>query len=292
MRTIEYVLAAIPGQRQPSLRKERTFHRRLALDDVPDHHLRYYRFPREHIRALCTTLEPRLQRPTARSHALPVDVQVLLALRFYASGSFQFIVGDTVAVSQSSASRIVAQVTDALCSLAAEYIRFPTTIRAAIATAIAFSQIAGFPKVLGCIDALVQIKPPKGQEHLYRNRKGLYTINVQAICDAEGVITQLVLKWPGSTHDSFIWPWLLTPVRSPVGPAEEQYYNSAHTRMRQVIERTCGVLKGRFRCLHQSGGALQYSMLMCTKILVASTMLHNMFVRHGIDFSFTDGTPL
>ncbi|XP_075739831.1 putative nuclease HARBI1 isoform X1 [Rhipicephalus microplus] len=316
---MEYVLAANAGQRQPSLRKERTFHRRLALDDVPDQHLRYYRFPREHIRALCTTLEPRLQRPTARSRTLPVDVQVLLALRFYASGSFQSMVGDTVGVSQSSASRIVAQVTDALCSLAAEHIRFPTTMRAANAMAIAFSQIAGFPKVLGCIDGThVQIKPPKGQEHLCRNRKGLYTINVQAICDAEGVITQLTSKWPGSTHDSFTWaycdlrrcfqrrespdgwllgdsgyalePWLLTPVRSPVGPAEEQY-NSAHTRTRQVIERTFGVLKGRFRCLHQSGGALQYNPLMCTKIVVACTMLHNMCVRHGIDFSFTDDDP-
>nr|XP_037270446.1 putative nuclease HARBI1 [Rhipicephalus microplus] len=169
--------------------------------------------------------------------------------------------------------------------------------------------IAGFPKVLGCIDGThVQIKPPKDQEHLYRNRKGLYTINVQVICDAEGAITQLTSKWPGSTHDSFIWadcdlrkcfqrrqlpdgwllePWLLTPVRSPVGPAKEQY-NSAHTRMRQVIERTFGVLKGCFRCLHQSGGALQYSPLMCTKIRVACAMLHNMCVRHGIDFNFTD----
>nr|XP_037288706.1 putative nuclease HARBI1 [Rhipicephalus microplus] len=302
---MEYVLAANAGQRQPSLRKERTFHRRLALDDVPDQHLRYYRFPREHIRALCTTLEPRLQRPTARSRTLPVDVQVLLALRFYASGSFQSMVGDTVGVSQSSASRIVAQVTDALCSLAAEHIRFPTTMRAANAMAIAFSQIAGFPKVLGCIDGThVQIKPPKRQEHLHRNRKGLYTINIQAICNAEGVITQLTSKWPGrcfqrrESPDGWLLgdsgyalePWLLTPVRSPVGPAEEQY-NSAHTRTRQVIERTFGVLKGRFRCLHQSGGALQYNPLMCTKIVVACTMLHNMCVRHGIDFSFTDDDP-
>ncbi|KAL3205988.1 hypothetical protein MRX96_040486 [Rhipicephalus microplus] len=44
-------------------------------------------------------------------------------------------------------------------------------------------------------------------------------------------------------------------------------------------------------CLHQSGGALQYNPLMCTKIVVACTMLHNMCVRHGIDFSFTDDDP-
>ncbi|KAH7934614.1 hypothetical protein HPB51_029019 [Rhipicephalus microplus] len=225
---MEYVLAAIAGHRQPSLRRERTFHRRLATDDVPHQPLRYYRSPREHIRTL------------------------------------------------------------------------------------SFSEIAGFLKVLGCIHGThVQSKPPKDQEHLYRNRKGLYTINVQTICDAEGAITQLTSKWPGSTHDSFIWadcdlrrcfqrrqspdggsgyalePWLLTPVRSPVGPANEQY-NSAHTRMRQVIERTFGVLKRRFRCLHQSRGALQYSPLMCTKIRVACAMLHNMCVRHGIDFNFTD----
>lgn len=313
-------MAAIARERQPSLRRERTFRRRLALDDVPDQHLRNYRFPRQHIVTLCTTLEPRLQRPTARSHALPVDVQVLLALRFFASGSFQTTVGDTVGVSQSSASRVVAEVTDALCSLAAEHIRFPATLRAANASAIAFSQIAQFPKVLGCIDGThVQIKPPKDQEHVFRNRKGLYSINVQAICNAEGAITQLTSRWPGSTHDSFVWancdlrrcfergelpdgwllgdsgyalePWLLTPLRSAAGPAEQRY-NAAHTRTRQVIERTFGILKGRFRCLHQSGGVLQYSPSMCARIVVACAVLHNMCVRHGIGLDATDDDPV
>ncbi|XP_049270038.1 putative nuclease HARBI1 [Rhipicephalus sanguineus] len=179
-----------------------------------------------------------------------------------------------------------------------------------------YVEIAQFPEVLGCIDSThVQIKPPKDQEHVYRNRKGLYSNNVQAICNAEGAITQLASWLPGSTHDSFVWascdlrrcsergelpdgwllgdsgyalePWLLTPLRSAAGPAEERS-KAAHTRTRQVIERTFGILKGRFTCLHQSGGVLQYSPAMCAKIMVASAVLHNMCVRHAISLDATD----
>ncbi|KAJ8364596.1 hypothetical protein SKAU_G00078220 [Synaphobranchus kaupii] len=40
--------------------------------------------------------------------------------------------------------------------------------------------------------------------------------------------------------------------------AEEQRYNLAHSRTRSVVERTIGLLKGRWRCLDASGGKLLY----------------------------------
>ena len=37
------------------------------------------------------------------------------------------------------------------------------------------------------------------------NRKPFYSINVQAVCDSDAFITNIVARWPGSTHDSRIF---------------------------------------------------------------------------------------
>ncbi|XP_046582784.1 putative nuclease HARBI1 [Haliotis rubra] len=84
----------------------------------------------------------------------------------------------------------------------------------------------------------------------------------------------VVVKWPGSTHDLLMWsncsiatkvvqqtpdgwllgdsgcacrPWLLTPFTEPQTRPQERY-NSAHTKTRNTIERAFGVLKARFSC--------------------------------------------
>lgn len=70
----------------------------------------------------------------------------------------------------------------------------------------AFLGIAGFPRVLGCIDGThIAIKVSKEDKPAYLNRKGYTSINVQAICNSESIITELTVKWPGSTHDSYMW---------------------------------------------------------------------------------------
>ncbi|KAJ1152909.1 hypothetical protein NDU88_005683, partial [Pleurodeles waltl] len=46
--------------------------------------------------------------------------------------------------------------------------------------------------------------------------------------------------------------WLLTPVRNLRTDAERNY-NEAHGRTSRVKERTIGLLKARFQCLHISG---------------------------------------
>lgn len=46
---------------------------------------------------------------------------------------------------------------------------------------------------------------PVEDEAIFMNRKNDHSINVQAICDAQLVFVNTVAKWPGSTHDSFMW---------------------------------------------------------------------------------------
>lgn len=120
---------------------------------LPDHILmRQYRLPRPAVIFLIRLLAEDLQRRTRRSTPLPVALQVMLALRFLASGSFQMVLGGTLGVSQSSVSRVVRHVATALCRRAGMFIKFPTTAAQCITTKQQFADIAGFPNVLGAVD--------------------------------------------------------------------------------------------------------------------------------------------
>lgn len=169
---------------------------------------------------------------------------------------------------------------------------------------------AAFPNVLGSIDGtLIPIKRPSQDEHLYVSRKGSHAINTQVVCDANLVITNIVAKWPGSTHDSFVWntcnlqnafernaigsgwilgdsgypcqPYLLTPILNPACQNERRY-NVMQRKTRNTSERCIGVWKMRFLCLHKFGGCLMFSPARCVNVIVATAILHNICVRHNV----------
>ncbi|XP_018007920.1 putative nuclease HARBI1 [Hyalella azteca] len=254
--------------------------------------------------------EPQLKRNTSRSHAISVCTQILVALRFYASGSFQNIVADSSGLSQQSVSKIITSVSNILAERARNEIKMPADILQLQQTMRDFHAIAGFPRVIGAIDGShIPIKAPTEDEEIYVNRKKFHSINIQVVCDAQRVIINYDVKYPGSTHDAYIWnrstlrtrfqhgefrdgillgdsgyplePSLMTPFANPASPAEEEF-NRCHTRTRTIIEQTFGVLKSRFRCLHKSGGNLQYDPLKCAKITAACLLLHNRCIKRRI----------
>jgi hypothetical protein len=69
-----------------------------------------------------------------------------------------------------------------------------------------FMNDSGIPGIVGAIDCTHSpIQSPGGNTaELFRNRKGFFSINVQAICDYDLMFTNVV-RWPGSTHDSRIF---------------------------------------------------------------------------------------
>ena len=169
-----------------------------------------------------------------------------------------------------------------------------------------FSTIRGFPGVIGCIDCKhIPISSPVGKNaEIFRNRKVFFSINVQAVCDPNMLITNIVCHWPGSTHDSRIFNnsalcskfennlidrlllgdgsypcrhHLMTPVNNPV-TAKEKNYNKAHIATRGKVERMFGVWKQRFRCLRIP---LCMHLENSLTVIVSTACLHNFAINNG-----------
>ena len=299
-------------RRRHLLRKQRVFHARINPLDVydDDEIRRRYRLTRPLILELYDLIGAGLEPRTNRNHAIPGMLKIFCALRYYACGSFQTVVGDGLGIHRSSVSRIVTKVTNAICRLRNRYISFPRTQEQLTAVKQAFHRVAQFPNVIGAIDGtLISILTPHEDEHLYVSRKGGHSLNILAICDTNMKFLYVVVKYPGSTNDAYIWSnchleqilengdlgdgWLLgdsgfgldrhllTPISDPQTQAERDY-NSAHCRTRQVIERAFGLTKQRFRCIHRSGGDLTYDPAKCCKIIVTCMILHNICVNANV----------
>ena len=158
-----------------------------------------FRFGRDSINNLADLLSDDLARNTARNHALSPLVQVLVALRFFASGSFLEVIGDTFGLPKSTVSRCITAVSQALVRRQHMFIVWPdwdedrkTIIKQA------FFAKNGFPGVIRCIDCThIDIQAPRINESDFANRKGYHSLNVQAIRDHEGESDSGVL---GSKH--------------------------------------------------------------------------------------------
>uniref|UniRef100_A0A6P7GN86 Nuclease HARBI1 n=1 Tax=Diabrotica virgifera virgifera TaxID=50390 RepID=A0A6P7GN86_DIAVI len=165
----------------------------------------------------------------------------------------------------------------------------------------------GFPRVIGCIDGShIKITSPGGNDaEIYRNRKGYFSINIQAVCSADGLFQSITARWPGSAHDQTILNntvvkqrfmrgdfangvllgdggytctnYLLTPLRDPQTEAERRY-NQAHIGTRVKVEQLFGVWKRRFPIMAYG---CRLSLTTVLPIIVATACLHNVAVRQG-----------
>ncbi|XP_064463532.1 putative nuclease HARBI1 [Ornithodoros turicata] len=237
---------------------------------------RRYRFSKDTVRFIIEVVRPDLQA-SEFNNAIPPDLQVLSALRFFAKGSYQDDASDIHGFSQPTQSRIVRRISVALASRRAQFIKFPVLPAEQEDAKTQFLRKFGFPFTVGVIDCThIRIKSPGGQAaQMYINRKGYYSLNVQLVCDAKEAITNVVARWRGSAHDSRIWQeselhrtfssgaihgvllgdngyatteHLLTPLLRPRTEREERF-SAAHRKTRQLSERVIGQLKNKFRCL-------------------------------------------
>ena len=99
-----------------------------------------------------------------RNDAIPPMCQLLVALRYYATGSFCITLGDCAGVSKSAANRAIHKVSRAICTLKRKYIRFPSTDEEIRTAQHLNFEVASFPRVLGMLDCThIQITSPGKQ---------------------------------------------------------------------------------------------------------------------------------
>ena len=231
--------------------------------------------------------------------SVPPIIQLLVTLQFFGSGSFLRNLGDIFGLHISTVSRIVHRCSRAIASLHRQFICFPVDDDIQKIQQ-EFYAIAGLPGIVGAIDCthIPILCPSKDQGELFRNRKGYFSINVQVIGDAKLKINNIVVRWPGSAHDSRIFDnseicarferdeidgvllgdngyplrrYLMTPLLHPITDAERRY-NSAHCRSRVRVENLFGVWKRRFPCLSRK---LNLKLDSSLATIVSCGVLHN-----------------
>ena len=217
-----------------------------------------------------------------------------------------------IGVSQSSVSRIIDQVSTALCMHWDEYVIFPDE-NEKNAIAQQFFLRNHLPGVFGCIDgSQIEIKRPsrlnRPLPERYFNRKSRYALNMMVVMDHRYKIRYFSARFPGSVHDSRIFNEsflkqlllldfnpehpryligdeayacsniLLTPIQRGRADTPAKVRFSKRLRgTRWHIEAGFGVLKSRFRTLLKE----QRTCLRITKKVIRSiVILHNYHIIH------------
>lgn len=234
--------------------------------------------------------------------------KLLLFFRFRRVGS-----DSMTSLSQSMISRYIEKYSALISErLGPKYIKFPQTEREIAAMKMKFEAAYDIPGIIGVVDGshIALAGVPKDIEIPFINRKQIHTLNVQLICGPDLYILNVNARYPGSTHDSFIfrssrvytflqdyyqthnneWTWLLGDSAYALTPwmmviytgnitDEEKYFNKRHQKVRNVIERCIGVLKCRFRCL-LAERRLRYHPTKAAAIVNACATLHNFLIFH------------
>lgn len=181
-------------------------------------------------------------------------------------------------------------------------------------------QFQHFKGCVGAIDGtLVHAVLPVGDQNRYRGRKGDCMQNVVAACDFNMLFTYVIAGWEGTAHDSRILMDALTDPRlnfphPPTGKyylvdagfsnmrgflapyrqctywlpdfnarrprTKQELFNYRHSQLRNVIERSFGVLKARFPILKRMPNGFKFGVQ--TGIVVAAMTLHNFIKQEQI----------
>ena len=147
--------------------------------------MRRFRYDRRTILQITRLLQDDLESSTFRNKAIPPLIKVLISLRFFASGSFQIIITDTFNVDQSTVSKAVHSVCNALVRRSHRFIKFP------IAQGIQENKrklydFGNSPNIFGLTDGTyVRIIAPSQHEDQFVNRKDYHSINVQVVVNAD-----------------------------------------------------------------------------------------------------------
>ena len=131
--------------------------------------------------------------------------QVLIALRYFATGSNYIVIGDTFGVSKSSVCRCINQVANCFATKSRQFIRIPNA-NTLLEIKRAFFSLGGIPNVTGAVDGcLIKVMRPKDNTSEFICQNGYAAINIQVSSGPDNLIHNTVVKWPGAVNDARIF---------------------------------------------------------------------------------------
>jgi len=236
---------------------------------------------------------------------VPSSLQVLVTLRFLASGTFHRETGDLCGVSEATVCRIVHNVCRAICELRNLYIKFPDATEQANYKK-RFYEYGNCPGVIDCIDGChVQIKCPSTSDaEEYRNHKNCFFHQCSGCMHSNLEFSNIVVRWKGATHNSRIFynsslcaqfergqhsglllgdsgyaqsSYLFTTWLHPTTTGQQRN-NRAHIRSRGMVERMFGVWKNRFQYLRNT---LRFEPRRCCEVIIATAVLNSYLKQHS-----------
>ncbi|XP_054483422.1 uncharacterized protein LOC129116655, partial [Anoplopoma fimbria] len=226
--------------------------------------------------------------PRQKAHGWSHEMEVLVTVYWLACGASYRVTADIFAMPLATVCRTVHNVVEEMMTILHRVIHFPKPEE--------MEEVgAGFVRLAG--------------HEAFRCAAGAIDGAMQGICDAKGAFLDVYIGNTGSVHDALVlrrspmykqalyppagyillgdggYPCLqrpvaiMTPYRQPVASQVEARYNRHHAKARNIIERTFGILKTRWRSIFLR--ALEIRPLFAPKVIGACCILHNMCVAAG-----------
>lgn len=162
------------------------------------------RMSRKTFELLCAELNPYLQRKnTNLRSAVSVEARVAVTIWRLATNSEYRTIAELFGLGRSTVGEIVLDTCEVIVNhLFHRYVYMPQgeRLRQVIED---FETRWGFPQVAGAIDGThIPIIKPNDSASDYFNRKGFYSVIMQAVVDSSGLFLDSYIGWPGKVHDA------------------------------------------------------------------------------------------
>jgi hypothetical protein len=174
--------------------------------NMPDFEFkRHFRLTRSTFEWLCCEIIP-LSRRNSNESEIAWEQKIGASLWFLATGECFRSIGNRFGMGISTFSYALRDFISVVNEkFLAEKIIFPSTESEINSISNGFKKFGRIPNVIGAIDGShIPIRSPHLFPVDYFNRKGFYSIVLQAVVDHKKKFLDICVGWPGSTHDSRI----------------------------------------------------------------------------------------